>query len=313
MSEENLMYKVSSLYYEDNLTQQQIASQLGISRIKVSRILQNAKARGIVEITLKKPKESFSAEENRLAKKWKLKEVVLAPSVKESKEGQLNALGRTAAAYAGRILNGNETISLSWGGTLSSFIDNLPKMDFKDIRIIQMIGGLGSPDAEVYGSDLVRRMADRTGGKGRILSAPGVVSSLNVKKGLLENPHIKETLSLAASADIAFVGIGTASPDSILVSRGEILPADALSELKEKGAAGDISLRFFDESGKFINHSIDEKIIGISVSEIKSIPRVVAVAGGKEKYYAVKGALNSGLVDVLITDFNTGQKLLEES
>lgn len=312
MKEKNLIYKIASLYFEDNLTQQQIAQKMGISRIKVSRMLQQARSNGVVEISLNKPQQNYTEEEKSIAARWNLNEVILSAPDYSSNEDLLKQLGVSASEYAIRILNGNETVSLAWGNTLSAFVQNLPKLEFPEIKIMQMIGGLGSPEAEVHSSDLVRRLSDKTGGVGRILSAPGVVSSRAVKKGLLEDPHIRETLSMAASADIAFVGIGTGAPDSILMSQGEILPTDTLKEIKTSGAVGDISLRFFDSIGNLINHPVNERIIGISESEIRKIPRVIAIAGGAEKYEAIKGALNSGLLDVLITDYETGMKLRKE-
>lgn len=312
MKETDLLYKAASYYFEDNLTQQQIALKLGISRIKVSRMLQQARNKGIVEITLNKPKYNFAEEEKGIAEKWNLSEAILSDGNFGTRADLLKQLGMSTSGYAVRILNGNETISLAWGSTLSAFVQNLPKLDFPEIKIVQMLGGLGSPEADVHSSDLVRRLSEKMGGVGRILSSPGIVSSKDVKIGLLEDVYIRETLSMAASASIAFVGIGNAAPDSVLMSQSDILPGETLRELKSRGAVGDISLRFFDVDGNMINHPINDRLIGISYSEIRNIPRVIAVAGGSEKYEAIKGALKSGLVDVLITDYETGKKLLKE-
>ena len=312
MTEADLLYKIASFYFEDNQTQQEIANRLGFSRIKVSRLLQQARTSGIVEISLKKPKDNFTDIEKHLAYMWRLKEVILtSPGIGDGGE-LLTLLGGTAAEYAWRILKGDETISLAWGSTLSACVRSLPQMDFPDLKIVQMLGGLGSPEADAHSSDLVRRFSDKTGGVGRFLSAPGVVTSLAVKEGLMKDPHIEETLGLAESADLAFVGIGTAAPDSILMSHGSILSESTLEELKDAGAVGDISLRFFDKSGRLLDHPINDRVIGITSESMRKIPRVIAVAGGLEKRQAIMGALNSGLIDVLITDYETGKNLRKE-
>ncbi|RKX96841.1 MAG: sugar-binding transcriptional regulator [Spirochaetes bacterium] len=312
MTETDLIYKIASLYYEDNQTQQEIANRLGISRIKVSRLLQQARTSGIVEISLKKQNGNFTDLENRIASQWQLKEVILSSSESMDKDEILSQLGKAASEYAQRVIKGNETISLTWGSTLSAFLQNLPGMDFPKLKIVQMLGGLGSPEAAVHSSDLVRRFSDKTGGIGRFLSAPGVVTSLAVKEGLLKDPHIMETLELAEHADLAFVGIGAPASDSMLMSRGTIISREILDELKAAGAVGDICLRYFDGQGRIIKHPINDRVIGIETDGIRNIPRVVAVAGGPEKTQAVRGALNSGLIDVLITDYKTGKNLLEE-
>jgi DNA-binding transcriptional regulator LsrR (DeoR family) len=312
VTETDLIYKIASLYFEDSQTQQEIANRLGISRIKVSRMLQQARTQGIVEISLKKPKGNYSDLEKGIADKWQLKEVIISAAEPGDNRELLNGLGQTASEYAVRILGGKEIISLTWGSTLSSFIQNLPSMDFPKLKIIQMLGGLGSPEADVHSSDLVRRFSDKTHGIGRFLSAPGIVTSMAVKEGLMADPYIGETLQLAEQADLAFVGIGNPAPDSLLMSQGNLISPRTLEELKDAGAVGDISLRFFDEEGRIVRHPINERVIGISAESLERIPRVVAVAGGQHKRRAVKGALNSGMVNVLITDYETGKKLLEE-
>ena len=223
VTETDLIYKIASLYFEDSQTQQEIANRLGISRIKVSRMLQQARTQGIVEISLKKPKGNFTDLEKRIADSWNLKEVIISPGNSADDRELLTGLGQTAAAYAERILGGNETISLTWGSTLSSFIQNLPSMDLPKLKIVQMLGGLGSPEADVHSSDLVRRFSDKTHGIGRFLSAPGIVTSLAVKEGLLADPYIGETLQLAEQANLAFVGIGNPDQDSVLMSQGNLL------------------------------------------------------------------------------------------
>ena len=312
MTENNLIYKIASLYYEDKQTQQEIANRMGISRIKVSRLLQQARIRGIVEISLKKPQGNFADLEKMIADKWNLKEVILTNSGADDEKELLLQLGKATAEYAARVIGGNETISLTWGRTLSSFIQNLPGMDFPELKIVQMLGGLGSPEADVHSSDLVRRFSDKTHGVGRFLSAPGIVTSLAVKEGLLADPHIGETLELAGKADLAFVGIGNPAEDSLLMSQGHLLSPQTLKELKDAGAVGDISLRFFDEEGKLVGHPINDRVIGLTAEDIRNIPRVVAVAGGQDKKRTIKGAVNSGLIDVLITDNESGRMLVEE-
>ena len=311
MTESDLIYKIASLYFEDNQTQQEIANRMGISRIKVSRLLQQARTRGIVEISLKKPQGNFADLEKKIAKQWNIKEVILTDSGADDEKELLLQLGKAAAEYAGRVIGGNETISLTWGRTLSSFIQNLPGMDFPKLKIVQMLGGLGSPEADVHSSDLVRRFSDKTHGIGRFLSAPGIVTSLAVKDGLLADPHIGETLELAGKADLAFVGIGNPAEDSLLMSQGNLLSPQTLKELKDAGAVGDICLRFFDEEGTLVGHPINDRVIGLSAERIRNIPRVVAVAGGQVKKRTIKGALNSGLIDVLITDYESGRMLVK--
>jgi DNA-binding transcriptional regulator LsrR (DeoR family) len=311
MREINLIYKVCTLYFEQNQTQQAIAQLLGISRIKVSRLLHQAKIEGIVNISINMPIQDFAREEDLIARKWGLNEILLVPSVADPSE-QLTLLGTKCAEYAQRIIQKGDNISITWGSSLASFIQNLPNIEIQNLKIIQMLGGLGSPESEMHSSDLIRRFSVKTGASGRILPAPGVVMSKEVRDALMQDTHINETLRFAASSQVAFIGIGTAAPDSILMSKGSILSKEDLEGIKKQGALGDISLRFFNKEGKFLDHPLNEKIIGLEAEQIRNIPRVAAVAGGPEKKEAVLGAMRTGTINVLITDFNTGMMLIEE-
>lgn len=311
MKETNLIFKVCTLYYEQNETQQNIAGMLGISRIKVSRLLQQARTEGIVNISINLPAQDYTRDEETIARKWGLKEVLLVPSTNDSRE-QIDLLGKKCSEYAQRIIQEKDIISITWGSTLASFIHNLPDIEFSELKIVQMLGGLGSPESERHSSDLIRKFSLKTGASGRILPAPGVVMSKEIRDALQQDIQIKETLSIAAASHIAFIGIGTAEPDSVLMSQGSILSPEDVQEIKEQGAVGDISLRFFNAKGQFLTHALNEKVIGLEARQIGSIPRVVALAGGSEKRNAIPGALRTGTIDVLITDYKTGIMLIEE-
>lgn len=50
---------------------------------------------------------------------------------------------------------------------------------------------------------------------------------------------------------------------------------------------------------------------GISTEQLRNTRQVIGVAGGEEKFAGVVASLRSGLLDVLITDFDTAIKLLD--
>jgi DNA-binding transcriptional regulator LsrR (DeoR family) len=262
---------------------------------------------------LNKSSENHREYEKYIELRWNLKEAVVVSSRSAAESTLLKVLGQAASSYAQRVLSGNEVVSISWGSTLASFINEFPETDMPELKIVQMIGGLGSPEANSHSSVLVHRLAEKTGGTARILSAPGIVSSEETKKELLKDSHISKTLSIAASADIAFVGIGTPVSGSLFAEKTEGFSENIIAELKQAGALGDISLRFFDKKGEFINISLNSRVIGLDSFQIKEIPRVVAVAGGAHKISAVKSALNTGILDVLITDSDTAEKLMEDN
>jgi len=306
-----LLVKIAKAYYGDGLTQKEIGERLGLSRIKVSRLLREARERHVVEIRIISSEDAVIDRERALEVRYGLDEVLIAEPLTRDPQDVRAALGETAAECLVRGLRGDEVVSLTWGNTLLAVVDALMSQDWPEMRVVQALGGLGRPDADVYGADLVHRMAQSFGAKVRILPAPGIVASRAVRDALLSDPQIADTLALAAQADVALVGIGRPCPDSV-VMQSQILTADEADELRALGAVGDIGLRFFDANGQRVVHELDERIIGLTLSEIRTLRRVIGVAGGEEKGEVIRAALRGGLIDVLVTDGRTAQMLLDE-
>lgn len=306
-----LLYKISKAYYEDNLTQGEIGKRFGLSRIKVSRLLQQARDEQIVQITILPPEHSNAELERDLEATYGLDEAVILTPSGYTYPTLTQELGLAAAECLVRSLQGNEVLALSWGNTLLSVVDHLAPQNWPDLKVVQMIGGLGRPEADVHGTDLTRRVAQAFGAKPRILAAPGIVSSPAVRDALLTDPQITDTLALAASADVMLVGIGRPTENSVVQQAG-ILTAEEFSQLQALGAVGDISLRFFQADGRVIDHDVNRRIIGLDLNQIVAAPRVIAAAGGDEKFEVIRAALLGKLVKVLVTDDRTATRLLAE-
>jgi DNA-binding transcriptional regulator LsrR (DeoR family) len=306
-----LLYKLAKAYYEDGLTQSQIGKRFGLSRIKVSRLLNQARDEKLVQITIVPPGDTNADLERALEAKYGLDEAVIVSPSSYDKAVIATELGPAAAGCLMRCLQGNEVVSLSWGTTLLSVIDALPAKKWPELKVVQMMGGLGRPEAEVHGTDIARRMAQILGARIRFLPAPGVVSSRMVRDALLGDPQISDTLALAAGADIALVGIGVPAADSVVMQAGALVEGE-VRQLKVQHAVGDIALRFFDQDGLPIQHEINDRIIGLDLDQIKGIPRVIGVAGGAKKLHVIRAALRGKFISVLVTDDWIAANLLDD-
>jgi len=307
-----LLSKVSKLYYEQGLTQQEIADKLLLSRPKVSRLLKQARNLGIVQITVLSPPTIYPDLEAELESKFGLQEVIVIETTEpNSQEAVSKEIGIAAADYLQRTLRDGDIIGISWGTTLNAMVSALQPRETRDVHIVQIIGGLGPPEAEVHATDLCRRMAHALSGKLTLLPAPGIVDRQQVKKVILSDSHVQRALDLIPHINVAYVGIGAPTPTSVLMRDGSIMSQDELNDLLTKGAVGDIALRFFDANGQPIHSELDERVIGITLEQLKQIERVVGVAGGPEKDAVIRGALLGGFINVLITDHVTAMRLLE--
>lgn len=305
-----LLYKVAKAYYDDGLTQQQIGAKLGLSRIKVSRLLRTARDEKVVQIAIAPPQESNADLERQLERDYGLKEAVVVTCSARDAASVVGELGVVAAGCLTRGLQGTEVIALSWGTSVLSVVNALAPMDLPKVRVVQFLGGLGELEAQTHGADLARRMAQTLGAKPRLIHAPGIVKEEVVREALVKDPQVADTLDLAGRADIALVGIGILEPGATLLSSDNTLTKAEVEELKACGAVGDIALQFFDEQGALVDHPINHRIVGTSLEKIRAIGRVIGVAGGAEKVRAIRAALRGGLVNVLVTDDETAEALL---
>lgn len=312
LARRSLLYKIAKAYYEDGLTQQQVGKRFGLSRIKVSRLLQRARDEGVVQITIVPPQNSDADLERALEHKYGLLESIIVPITTPDPAEVTPALGVAGADYLLRCLDGHEVVGLTWGSTLHALIEALPPQNWPEITVVQLLGGLGAPEAEVHGTDLARRMAQLFGAKLRLIPAPGVVNSTLVRDALLTDSQISGTLALGEQANVGVFGIGIPAQGAVMTRAG-ILAPDEIARLMEEGAVGDIALRFFDRAGRPVQQPVDERIIGLTLEQIRKIPRRIGVAGGAGKLDVIRAALLGGYINVLVTDALTANGLLQDS
>ncbi|GHO99090.1 DNA-binding transcriptional regulator [Reticulibacter mediterranei] len=311
IDELRLMTKVAHLYHDQDMTQPEIAVQLDLSQATVSRLLKRAKQEQIVRVTVNVPYGVYADLEERLQQTYGLKEAVVVDTVEHSDQ-ILRDIGSAAAYYLGTTLRAGDIIGVSsWSTTLLAMVDALqPQARASQIKILQILGGLGNPSAEIYASRLVGRLANLLHGEAMLLPAPGVVGSPEVVPILLEDRYVHDAMNLFDQVTIALVGIGTVEPSGLLASSGNIFSPEELDMLRAAGAVGDICLRFFDASGTPVVTPLNERVIGMTLGQLQQVKRAVGIAGGKEKLNAIRGALQGRLINVLITDRFTAERLI---
>ncbi len=307
-----LLNKVSRYYYESNLSEEQIANRLHLSRSKVSRILKQAREVGVVQINIISPSGIFPELEHQLEEKFNLREAyvvdVFDPT---SQEIVTRALGSAAAHHLQDTMRDGDIIGFSWGSTLSAMASSIRPQRYMNNQVVQLIGGLGPPNSESHATGLCRRVAMFLNCDLTLLPAPGIMANLEAKNAVLMDIHVKNALSMFSQVNLAYVGIGAPTQNSVTIRDGSIITPEELEDFKKRGGVGDIALRFYNAQGKPIHSPVDDLVIGISLDELIAINTVVGVSGGPEKTTSIKAALLGGYLDVLITDQLTAQTILE--
>jgi DNA-binding transcriptional regulator LsrR (DeoR family) len=308
----HLLAYVASLYYERRLSQAQIAADVGLSRSMISRILDEAHRRGLIDIRINWPTTTVPELEQRLVDAFGLREARVVDATGLPYPTMLQQLGIAADAELQRLLRDKLIISVAWGSALWETVRAVRPGTWEGIEVVQCIGALGRLDSPADGPALAQLLAQKLGGRYRYLHAPLVVDSEDVCRGLLADRTIAETLALAAHADVALVGIGTVDPDQSSLVRAGYLSPDGAAELRRLGAVGDVCARYFDQRGVAVASAIDRRIIGIGLPALKAIPTVLGVAGGAVKAESLLGALRGGNLDLLVTDREAAERILNE-
>jgi len=310
---EDLLLRVAWFYYKDELTQDEIARRLSVSRASVGRMLDRARKVGLVSINLNADHLNAFEVSRQLRRTFRLAEALVIPD-HETEVGDhhgLNArLGRGGAQFMSTHLRPGRTLGVGWGETVSRVIAST---NFGAVGPIHMVSLTGGVDA--YLPAFLSSKSEGEGAMGEMTTAtviptPIVASTPELAAALKAEPAIQQVLKQACGVDQAIVGVGTPTADATIVEMG-YLEAEDVRTLRDHAVVGDILGQFFDASGQVVKLPIHDRRIGIELTDLAQIPKVVGVAGGLHKVDAILGALRGGFLDVLVTNELAALRLLE--
>ena len=311
LDELRLLTKVARMYHEKGVRQPQIAAELNLSQPRVSRMLKHAVELGIVRTVVTMPGGVHGELEDEVQDRYGLRDVVVVDTTSET--DLMPALGAAAAAYLDVTLLGGHVVGISsWSETLLNAVDRMPRKNAAVVdRVVQILGGLGDPTAQVQARRLTAQFAELTGGLPVYLPAPGVVASAATRRAMMSDPKVQEVTASWSELTDAVVGIGSLEPSPLLQRSGNAMADEEQDELRRRGAVGDVCFRYFDGNGRPVASKFDRRVVGITAEQLLAVPRRIGVAGGARKVEAVRGACRGGWVNVLITDLDTARRLVE--
>jgi DNA-binding transcriptional regulator LsrR (DeoR family) len=308
-----LLTKVARMYHEQGMRQPEIAERLHVSQSRVSRLLKEAVAIGVVRTIVVAPSGVHPELEDAVRDRYGLSDVVVAEPPADDEKSVISALGTAGAAYLETTLTASDRVGISsWSSTLLATVDSMSPRTVRTAgEIVQVIGGVGKPGVQVQATHLTDRFARVTRATPRFLPAPGIVASRAVRDGLLADPYIADLSQAWDDLSVVLAGIGSLQPSPLLADSGNAVSEGDMAALRSHGAVGDICLRFFDAEGGVVETELDDRVVGIDRQTLRSVPRVVGIAGGERKIEAIRAAVRGHWIDVLITDLATARKLVE--
>lgn len=294
-------------YFLEGATKSEIAKELGISRFKVARLLDDAVRDGIVRIEIDAVPEIDPVLSRELAVAQGLRSAVVVRTIDGPSDFQRAQIGRAAATVLADSLEESDVLGISWGRTLHSMIGHLPQLPA--FSVVQLVGIVPSLELNVNTLELVRRLAMRAGGPVYPLAVPLIVETPEVARALRADPHVRRTTDKFADITRAIVGIGAWSPTGSTV-RGLLTEADA-AVVDAAGAVADCcSIPLRVDGSEVRAAGLPERCISITSEQLRAIPDVVAISGGASKVEAIRATLRSGLIHRLVTTEGTARELL---
>ena len=307
---DKLAINVAKLYYRSDFSQQKIAQELGVSRPSISRLLQYAKDKGYVNIQIVDPVEDMSIMEQRLKDKLHLKDVKIASSTINDEEEIKKYISIAAAQYLDGIIKDGDIIGVGWGTTLHNMSQALIPRSIKGSQVVQLEGGLSNSEWNNYSREILENFANNFNTVAQYLPLPVIFDNKATKEQVDKDRYIKRILELGRHANIALFSVGTVRPNALFFRLGY---TDIQEQEKiQRNSVGDICSRFFDVEGRVCNRDLDERTVGITLSELRDKEYSIMISGGEGKINAIKSALKGRYANVLITDQFTGKALLED-
>lgn len=298
-------------YYANELTQSDVARVMGVTRLRVNRALQEARAAGIVRVEIKSPFIARLELQSELRRKLALDEAICAPVDAEHHDYH-GPVGAALAFWLEKGLRDSlwRSIGLSWGQTIKTAIQRLPRMSIDGLEIVSMIGGT-SQGGSFNAFGVASGMADKLGASYSLFSAPIYLSPGTDRTTFLSEGVFQTHLARLKKLDLAVLVAGDVTERSFLVSMG--LPTGITAQdLLAKGAVGDVLGHFLNASGQEIDHPINRSVIGLELDALMKVPHRLLAAAGAHKVDIIIAACRHGLVQTLITDDFTARLVLDK-
>ena len=307
-----LLAKVARLYHHSGLRQVEIADRLRISQTRVSRLLQQAQACGIVQTVVVPLVGLHSELEEALEARYGLAGVHVVDTVADDEVELIAELGAAAAAILAMMPVDVPVVGVtSWSRTFRHMIDTLRPVRTGTTTVVEMLGDLGPPHHQHEATRATHRFASLTGATPVFLTTPGVVASAPVRTALLEHDaYARDALRRLDALDLALVGVGGCDVVPPLQAGNNYFTDDQLRDVVAAGAVGQVCLRFLDNRGEPVASPLDDLVTGVTLDQLRAAKRRWVVAGGRSKYGALRAVLLGGWTDTLVTDAATARWLL---
>ncbi len=292
-----LSVSVARRYYLDGRTKVEIAEEFRLSRFKVARLLDDARASGLVRIEIGHPGVVDVDLSSRLMEALGLKHCIVTDTPDDDVVALRQHLALASADLLTELVTADDVLGLSWSRAVSAMATALRRL--APAPVVQLTGALARSVVDNSSIELVREVSRISGGAAYFYYAPMVVPDASTARALRSQPEVARTFSLINSVTIAVAGIGAWAPEQSTLYDAA---TDAeRADITRRGVAAEVSGVLLDAFGEPVIAPLTERMIGISGAQMRAVPEVIGIAYGLGKADAVLAAVRGGLVDSLVT------------
>lgn len=294
-------------YYMGNLTQQEIADRLGLTRLRVNRIIGQARADGSVRIEVRHPLAECVSLAAALIEQFGLKGAAVVPALPDAAE-QRRVIGEEVGLMLDTLLRDNQSLGVGWGRTLRASLARLPRRTGGRNWVVSLMGGL-TRGSGINTFEVSTQFADLLGAECWYLAAPLYCPSEESRRQLLAHDELADVIRRARAVDIALATCGDMTASSMIASLPMVRAHGA--ELAAHGAVGDLLGSFLDGDGQLVKHALNRQVMALSPDELKIVPVSILASGGLHKVPVIRAAVGARYVNHLITDEACARALLD--
>lgn len=303
-----LVIKTCKLFYEDNMSQKDISLSLGISKPQVCRMLNFAKENHIVEFKINNPYSQEFELEEKLIKKYSLKEAFVFNFPYQNADEAIDKLGECCAEQLDKYFVDNSIIGVMSGRTIASISNFAHKLTREGLNFVPLVGNMGSEGHKWHANIIAENFAHKTGGNYNLINAPIVLQNEETCNLIKKEPSISQILSKAKACNIALIGIGEINLSSTSYLCGAF-SEDDITKLTAQNAVASVCTSYISKDGKIIDTELSLRSIGVSLNELTK-STTIAVSTSNEKIEATKAVLKSGYIDIFMTSQDIAEELL---
>lgn len=306
--------EIAWMHYVGGLSQAQIATRRGLSKMKVHRLVQTAQEQGIIKIFVSDVPSACVDLETRLMEKFSLSSCTVVPDTEmpQTMDGTMPAVASAGARFLHARLESTEPMVLGIGSgrTMSAVVKSLPAIRRRKAEFISVTGDF----AALRGAnpfEVIHTLINKTEGNGYAFTAPLIVDTEADRDLFLRQSTIRDSFKRLREASMIMIGVGHIGPGSFLQSFGLLSDAEHV-EMARTGVVADLAGNLMNNEGQFVDSSIARRILGME-RELLYEREVIAICAGLEKWSAARAVLRSGCLNGFISSRCVVERILNDA